>query len=203
MSREQNRRATTWSMEIVQACRHQRRAVCLFPHSGPILFFRPRYCISNVWKCIFHAREWSFWCILVIWTVIIEFIIMKYFWIYHDFRARMSQPCKWGTQFRRWSVWSVYAWIKTFQFILANLAMASSCASGGKTSDRRAVGIECHGCQRVYTSWWRYDQHRRIAYLRVLCWARYQQNEAVCKAAPEHVHLCSRWQHCSSTPNTV
>jgi hypothetical protein len=92
---------------------------------------------------------------------------------------------------------------KHFNCILEiNLAMASSGASGGKTSDQREVCIECHGCQRVVSSWWRYDQHRHIAYLRVLCWARYQQNEPVCKAAPKHVHCCSKSQRCSSSPNT-
>ncbi len=29
------------AMEIVQPCRHQPRAVFLFTHSGPILFFSP------------------------------------------------------------------------------------------------------------------------------------------------------------------
>ncbi len=75
-------------------------------------------------------------------------------------------------------------------------------ASGGKTSDRLAICIECSGCQRVFSSWWSYDQHRHIAYPRVLCWARYQQNEPVCKAAPKHVDCCARSQRSFSFPNT-
>ncbi len=62
---------------------------------------------------------------------------------------------------------------KHFNCILATvLAMASSDASGGKTSDRRAVDIECHGCQRLFSQDRRYDQHRRSAYFRgTACYA--------------------------------
>ena len=121
MSREQNRRATSWSMDIVLPCCHQPTAVCLFTHSGPILFFRPRFCISKVWKCIFYARECSFWCIWVIWPAIIEFIIIKNVWIYHtwfsceDNFSRVSEELNLGA-----GQCVVYAWIKAFQLHLGN-----------------------------------------------------------------------------------
>ncbi len=131
---------------------------------------------------------------------------MKKFWIYHtwfsceDNFSLVSKALNLGAG---QCVQCMHE-SKHFNCILAiNLAMASSGASGGKTSDRRAVGIECHWCQRVFSSWWRYDQHRHIAYLRVLCWPRYQQNEPVCKAGPDHVHCCSKSQRCFSSPNTV
>ena len=161
---------------------------CLSLHTFlPYSFFQAP-CISKVWKCIFYARECSFWCISVIWPAIIEFIMIKNVWIYHtwfsceDNFSRVSEALNLGAG---QCVLCMHE-SKLFNFILAIiLAMASSGASGGKTSDWRAVGIECHGCQGVFFSGWRYNQHRRSAYLRELCWARYQQNEPVCKAAPE------------------
>ncbi len=168
MSSEQNRRAAAWSMEIAQPSRHQRRAVCLFTHSGLIPFFRPRYCISKVYKSIFHARERSFWCMWVVWPAIIELIMMKTVWKYHTWFlcennfSRISEALNLDACQRVLCMHES----KRFNRILAKiLAMASSCASGGKTSDRLAVGIECHWWQRVFSSGWRYDQHRRSAYL--------------------------------------
>ncbi len=160
MSCEQNRRAAAWSMEIVQPCRHQRRSVCLFTHSSqqsnslhmrakanPISFFsRPRYCVSKIRKCILHARECSFWCIWVIWPEIIEFIMMGKVWIFYswfsceDNFSRISAALNLGSG---QCVLYMHE-SKHFNCILAIiLAMASSGASGGKTSDRQAVGIEC------------------------------------------------------------
>ncbi len=52
-------------------------------HIPAYFFFRPRYCISKVWKCIFHAQECSFWCIWAVWPEIIEFIMMEKVWTYH------------------------------------------------------------------------------------------------------------------------
>ena len=35
-----------------------------------------------------------------------------------------------------------------------------------KRTDRRAVGIECDGCQRMFATSFSYDQHRRSPFLR-------------------------------------
>ena len=53
-----------------------------------------------------------------------------------------------------------------------SIAMKSSRASAMKRMDRRAIGTECQGCHRMFTTLFAYEQHRRSAYLRgTACYA--------------------------------
>ena len=63
--------------------------------------------------------------------------------------------------------------------------MRASGASAIKRTDRRAVGIECQGCQRMFPSSYAYDQHRRSGYLRgSACYAYPDEMRTTVTAGP-------------------
>ena len=63
--------------------------------------------------------------------------------------------------------------------------MRASGASAIKRTDRRAVGIECQGCQRMFPSSYAYDQHRRSGYLRgTACYAYPDEMRTTVTAGP-------------------
>ena len=73
-----------------------------------------------------------------------------------------------------------------------SIAMQSSRASAMKRTDRRAIGTECLGCQRMFGSIYSYDlhmdsydQHRRSPFVRgTACYAFADENRLIVTAAP-------------------
>ena len=66
-----------------------------------------------------------------------------------------------------------------------SIEMQSSRASAMKRTDRRAIGTECLGCQRMFGSIYSYDQHRRSPFLRgTACYALADENRLIVTAAP-------------------
>ena len=68
-----------------------------------------------------------------------------------------------------------------------SIEMQSSRASAMKRTDRRAIGTECLGCQRMFGSIYSYDQHRRSPFLRAsgtACYALADENRLIVTAAP-------------------
>ena len=66
-----------------------------------------------------------------------------------------------------------------------SIEMQSSRASAMKRTDRRAIGTECLGYQRMFGSIYSYDQHRRSPFLRgTACYALADENRLIVTAAP-------------------
>ena len=66
-----------------------------------------------------------------------------------------------------------------------SIAIQSSRAAAMKRTDRRAIGTECLGCQRMFGSIYPYDQHRRSPFLRgSACYALADDNRLIVTAAP-------------------
>ena len=107
-------------------------------------------------------------------------------------RAAENQECG------LWTILWIMCWIKYVICFISEFSAARICglsldkriihffrAFAMKRTDRRAVGTECQGCWKLFSSQFAYDQHRRSPFLHATpCYALPDENRVNVTAVP-------------------